>query len=179
MNIKIDGSFTDWAAGYEVEGETSSSEDKIVKMKAVGNSQNMYVYLEIKNDAINYATTREYSNILQLYMSDGTGTSSWSYWKEKFTKSPNIWILENHVLSFTSFDIANLTSGFALDGDILKVELCIPRSYDSILSADTALIGAIVNTQYVESGSWLGSYEAIGVVPAHDSTVSMYKVFFQ
>lgn len=179
MSITIDGKFSDWATGYEVAGETAASEDNILKMKAVGIGQNMYLYFEIKNAALDYSDTREYSNILQIYMSDGTGTSGWSYWKEKFNKSPNVWILVNHALSFTSFDIANLTSGFVLDGDIVKVELCVPRAYNSILSADTALVGAIVNTQYVEGGSWKGSYDATGVVPAHSASVNMYKVFFQ
>lgn len=107
------------------------------------------------------------------------GTSSWSYWAQMFTKYPNIWTIKNHVLSFMSYDISNLGSFFTLDNNtgIVKVELSIPRSYDSVLSSDTALIGAIITDQYVLGGAWKGSNDATGVAPAKYS--NMYKVFFQ
>lgn len=176
-----DSGFADWANAYAVAGDETSTRNGIVTMKAVGDSEKMYVYLEIKNANLNYSEDYEYSNILTIYMcgSDGVGTSSWSYWNQMFTKYPNIWIIKDHVLSFMSYDISDLESYSVLDSDsgIIKVELSIPRSYNSILSSDTALIGVIINSQYVQGGSWLGSSDATGVVPAKYS--NMYKVFFQ
>lgn len=181
MSISIGTNFSDWENAYEVDGDNSSTRDGIVKMKAVGDSEKMYVYLEIKNAKLNYSEDYEYSNILTIYIcgSDGVGTSSWSYWAQMFTKYPNIWTIKNHVLSFMSYDISNLGSFFALDNNtgIVKVELSIPRSYDSVLSSDTALIGAIITDQYVLGGAWKGSNDATGVAPAKYS--NMYKVFFQ
>ena len=175
--ITIDGDFSDWASIEGVDGEATAPTDGIVTMKAAGDSEKLYIYLEVKNDHLNYSTDFKYCNYATLCLSDGEGEKTTEYFSRTYDKHLQFWFLYKQVISFKQWS-TDMPHQELLEDGILKMEFSIPRSFHDCLSGSEAWIGLFYNGQNTDQSEVWGSYtdDLLGCAPALGS--DMLRVAF-
>ena len=149
-----------------VAGDTGEGYDGIVCLKATADADNLYVYFEIKKDAMYDDSSYSYSNNSHLYVGDGTGSTAYWAWSAPYAHSFNSWLKYKNAPRYI-----NWNSGFVGQSNVehkgnICYEIAIARSSYSALSGSSATLCMDANKQYVVGESWMGEETQIGFAPA-------------
>ncbi len=149
-----------------VAGDTGEGYDGIVCLKATADVDNLYVYFEIKKDAMYDDSSYSYSNNSHLYIGNGTGSTAHWAWTAPYVHSFNSWLKYKNAPRYI-----NWNSGFVGQSNVehkgnICYEIAIARSSYSALSGTSATLCMDANKQYVVGESWMGEETQIGFAPA-------------
>ncbi|MBR1705882.1 MAG: hypothetical protein IJ721_03720 [Bacteroidales bacterium] len=177
IHITIDGDFSDWAKVEATPGRSDAPYDGIQSIKAYGDSDNLYVYLEVKAASLNLESGNQYANYGFFYLGNGEGTSNFWGWTTPYDTYFQPWFVVNGNPDFLTFN-ATIDKKVVVEDEIARIEFSLARSHNACLSGDSAYIGVGINQQYVQSdGSWAGTDEWVGFAPATGG--EMLKVNFE
>ncbi len=177
-SIKIAGA-TAWAfpSAYSIDwesvtaaaaGDSEAGFDAIVQMKATADANNLYVYLEVKKDALYDNSAYNYANYSHLYIGSGSATEGESFWgwTAVFESKIDAWMKYGNNARYYHWN-GNLTKPTAVEhGGLLYYEIAVTRSAFPGLSGSSAILGMYITKQWVEGETWLGTSDQIGIVPA-------------
>ncbi len=149
-------------------GDSEAGLDAIVQMKATADADRLYVYLEVKKDALYDNVAYEYANCSQLYIGSGSATEGKSFWgwTAVFESKIEAWMKTGNNARYYHWN-SNLTKPTAVEhGDLLCYEIAVTRSAFPELAGSSAIIGMYITQQWFEGGAWQGKSDAIGIAPA-------------
>lgn len=157
----------DWSnPAAECAGRSDSPYDAIRTLKAASDASKLYLYFEVKKDALYDNDAYSHSNLVNIYLGDAGSTTEFSWqWTSLYTKRFEGWAKHSNAFSYITYQCSGLESNVIVHGDFAFYELSIPRSFDTCLSGSAATVAMEINQQYVES-AWAGSNTQIGFAPA-------------
>ena len=182
ITISASGSGTPWefesAYGISwnsittsVAGDTGTGYDGIKTMKATADADNLYVYLEVKKDALYDDAGYQYSNQSQLYIGDGSGETAFWAWPTPYTDRFESWMKYKNAPRYINWNAGFVGQKAMEHGDCYYYEIAIARSSYSALSGSSCTLCFYINKKYVykdEAGAevWAGEDTQIGFAPA-------------
>jgi hypothetical protein len=157
----------DWnEVSTAVNGDTGTGYDAIVCLKAKADATNLYVYFEIKKDALYDDSGYSYSNNSHLYIGDGSGTKTHWAWTAPYVHHFDSWLKYKNAPRYI-----NWNAGFVGQSNVEHTgkycyEVAIGRSSYTALAGSSATLCFEVNQQYVVGETWMGEETQIGFAPA-------------
>ena len=160
----------DWeSVTAAADGDSGEDFDAIVRMKATADATNLYIYLEVKKDALYDNAGYHYANCSELYIGSGSATEGKAFWAWEnvyFEKKHEAWLKYNNTPRYYHWD-SNITKPTAVEhGDLYYYEIAVTRSAIPALAGSSAILGIYMTGQWVEGEAWMGSSDAIGCAPA-------------
>ncbi|MBQ2525276.1 MAG: hypothetical protein II542_00380, partial [Bacteroidales bacterium] len=154
-----------------VAGDTGTGYDGIKTMKATADADNLYVYLEVKKDALYDDAGYQYSNQSQLYIGDGSGKTAFWAWPTPYIDRFESWMKYKNAPRYINWNAGFVGQKAMEHGDCYYYEIAIARSSYSALSGSSCTLCFYINKKYVykdEAGAevWAGEDTQIGFAPA-------------
>ena len=177
ITISASGSGTPWefesAYGISwnsittsVAGDTGTGYDGIKTMKATADADNLYVYLEVKKDALFDDASYQYSNYSHLYIGDGSGEKKHWAWDTPYVTTFSSWMKYKNGPRYINWNAGFVGQKAMEHGDLYCYEIAIARSSDPALSGSSCTLCFEINKQYVIEEEWFGEETQIGFAPA-------------
>lgn len=163
----------DWS-GISASENTNDSYPAITKMKATGDADYLYLYMEV--DASALVKTDNYDHYFHVYVSDGSGSTK--YWGSATCSDigGNAWAVVGGNLAFTNWNAAfssNLLDSFGT----WYYEIRIQRSFNPILAAGGNIgVAVAIDDVYSDGSNYanLNSHTPYGIIPTRGT--DMYEV---
>lgn len=177
INISVTGAVeTPWSfpSQYGIEwndiqtsvvGDTEAPYDGIVTMKATADTDNLYLYLEVKKSALYDNAEYGHSNLGTIHFGNGSGEQKHWAWAAPYTTKMTGWMKYKNAPRFIHYDDVSYEQSAEEHLDLYCYEIAIKRSDVSALAGSSATICMEINQQYVAT-DWMGSYTQVGFAPA-------------
>lgn len=151
-----------------VSGDTGEGYDGIVTMKATADATNLYLYLEVKKNALYDNDEYGHANLCYIYFGDGTGeeTHDWA-WTVPYTKKIEGWMKYKNASEFVTYSGITYEQKTDEHNGCYCYEIAIKRSDISALAGLSATICMEINQLYTDAGgNWSGLWDQIAFAPA-------------
>ncbi len=165
---KFESSFgIDWStASASAAGRSDSPYDAIRVMKAQADASKLYLYFEVKKDALYDNSEYSYANYCHIYLGDASSTTAYSWqWEGNYTKKLSSWMMVNNAPCFKNWD-DNCEKPAAVEhAGYVYYEIALARSGYAPLAGNACTVAMEIDKEYVIGDTWLGDATQIGFAP--------------
>lgn len=164
----------DWS-GITASENANDSYPAITKMKATGDANYLYIYMEVDASAV--VKDHVYDHYFNIYLSNPSGATK--YWGSTpcSVMGGAAWAVSSGNQSFTNWDSTNFSTNLVDSFGTWYYEIRIKRSFDSILAAGGEVgVAVVLDDVYYDGSSFLNlnSHTPYGIIPTRGT--GMYTV---
>ena len=149
-------------------GRADAPYDAIKVIKATGDASHLYVYFEVKEDALIDNAGYAFANYSYLYLGNDASTKQYDWqWEGNYTEKISSWIKADNILGFLNWK-SYCSSKIEVHNGVVYFEIALDRSGLACLQETTATVAFEINIIYLVENDWStqgGSTTQIGFAP--------------